>query len=238
MKIITIGTSHGVPEPHRRCTSTLLETNGRYYFIDVGTFVVEDVINMGLTIDDIKAIFITHPHADHSDGLPSLITLSGWYREQHDTVVVLPQEEMIGGLTAWLNSVERLKSTINFRVTQEGDVYDDGFVKVSAVPTLHCKNSFAYYVEAEGKKLLFAGDMRSPDIDFPPRAFEEEFDLIVLEAAHFGPDGTLNALSKCNVKNVVYTHIAPHAEERLDEMEKEEFPYKCIKAYDGMELVL
>ena len=36
MRLTFIGTSHGVPEPHRRCSSYLLETGGKYYVIDKG----------------------------------------------------------------------------------------------------------------------------------------------------------------------------------------------------------
>ena len=36
MRLIMIGTSHGVPEAHRRCSSYLLEVNGSYYIVDMG----------------------------------------------------------------------------------------------------------------------------------------------------------------------------------------------------------
>ena len=48
MRITFIGTSHGVPEPERRCSCTMIETQGRYYFIDMGTQAIEDVIKRGI----------------------------------------------------------------------------------------------------------------------------------------------------------------------------------------------
>ena len=43
MKLIFVGTSHGVPEKDRRCSSYLLEVDGSYYIIDMGTQTIEDL---------------------------------------------------------------------------------------------------------------------------------------------------------------------------------------------------
>ena len=36
MKLTFLGTSHGVPEKHRKCTSVLLTVQGKHYIFDAG----------------------------------------------------------------------------------------------------------------------------------------------------------------------------------------------------------
>ena len=52
MRIVFYGTSHGVPEPHRRCSSYILETGGCYYLIDMGApyFPLDGINEKGLAV--------------------------------------------------------------------------------------------------------------------------------------------------------------------------------------------
>ena len=69
MQITFLGASHGVPEANRRCSCTLIETNGRYYFIDMGVNAIDALRTRGIEVEDVKGIFITHMHGDHTNGL-------------------------------------------------------------------------------------------------------------------------------------------------------------------------
>ena len=44
MRIVFFGSSHGVPEPGRRCSSAMIEVGERRYFIDMGTQSIEQLI--------------------------------------------------------------------------------------------------------------------------------------------------------------------------------------------------
>ncbi len=239
MRLSFIGTSHGVPEPFRRCSCTMIETAGRYYFIDMGTQAIEDVIKRGINVNDVKGIFITHPHGDHCDGLLSYVDLINWYFTMADPSIVVPAQNVIDAVKGWFAGMgNTLRDTIRFSLTEPGVTYDDGFIKVTAFPTQHCPNSFAYLVEADGKKVLFTGDLRHPTIDFPQVVNEEEIDLVIVESAHFSSDATEKALENAKVKRVLHNHIAPGWDEDLARMAKREHHYQYGKAYDGMEVVL
>ncbi len=239
MRITFIGTSHGVPDPNRRCTCTMIEVSGRYYFIDMGTQAIEDLADRGIDIHDVRGIFITHPHCDHSDGLVSFVTLISWCFKDADPVISLPQMSMADGLTAWIRGMdEPVRENLRYQETKPGVVYDDGFVKITAIPTQHCRNSYAYYIEGDGKKVLFTGDLKSADVDFPQIAFEESMDLIIIEAAHFSPDIAEQVLEKCDVKCVAYHHINSGWLEQLGHNRNKKHSYKYILTTDGLELVL
>ncbi|MBE6541934.1 MAG: ribonuclease Z [Ruminococcaceae bacterium] len=239
MKITFLGSGHGFVEPNRKCTSIMVEVNGKYYFVDAGTAIMDEIKHRHIDIHDVNAVYITHPHTDHSEGLVSFVTLLSWYHGDANPKIFIPRESMKEGLEKWIRGMqEYYRENMEFVVFAEGDIYDDGIVKVSAIPNEHCYDSYSFVFEADGKKILFSGDIKYPDVDFPERAFNEKFDLIVIEAAHFYPHETEETLAKCDVDTVIYNHIAPRADNELAEMEKKSYPYKCIRSYDGMEFVL
>ena len=186
MKITFIGTSHGVPEPNRKCSCIMIETGKNVYFVDMGTSAIEALRTKGISIDAVKGVFITHMHGDHTNALPQFVDLLSWYFTTADPVICLPVPEAANAIQSWvratLNEAERI---IQYRETTPGVVFDDGVLKATAIPTQHCRKSYAYLIEAEGKSVLFAGDLRRPGIDFPAVDTDNPVDLAICESAHF-----------------------------------------------------
>ena len=208
MRLTFLGTSHGVPEPNRKCSCTLLETGGRYYFIDMGATVVEDLVTRGISLNDVGGVFITHMHGDHTNGLPAFCDMLSWVRSWRDAdpVFCLPDLAAQDALRAWvaLNGV-RMKA-LRFVQAGDGPCFDDGNLRVTAIPTQHCPGSHAYLAEAEGKAVLFTGDLRRPDIDFPAAAGQREIALAVCECAHFPADRYEMPLRVSRVRRVCFNH--------------------------------
>ncbi len=238
MKLTFIGTSHGVPEPERRCSCTMIEVAGRYYFVDMGTQVIEDLLHRGISIDAVKGVFITHPHGDHDNGLISFVDLVDWYFKTAEPTVLVPNEQRVTGMKAWIKGGDELREGIHLAVYHEGVIYDDGFLKVTAIATKHCPNSHAFLIEGDGKKVLFTGDLARPTVDFPKVAFEEELDLIIVESAHFTPLETEAVLENAKVKRVLHNHISPVWNGDLFKMSKNKHHYRYGKSFDGMEVTL
>ena len=241
MRIVFIGTSHGVPEAVRRCSCTMLEVSGRYYFIDMGTSAIDDITRRGISVNDVKSIFITHPHGDHTDGLIPFIDIIDWYYTTANPDVYFSDINQANALKNWLCSTTANKSGIRDGIgmheVKEGTFYDDGFIKVTAIPTKHCPHSFAYMIEAEGKSVLFTGDLKHPSDDFPAIAFEKPFDLIVCESAHFSPEDTEAVLEKTTAKKVVINHVyRTHWAIPLSNVMSRTHKYDLILSNDGMEL--
>jgi ribonuclease BN (tRNA processing enzyme) len=76
-EIILLGT-HGGPsaDPERSEPASLLVVGGRPYLIDAGEGVARQLAAAGERVPDIRTIFITHHHLDHTAGLEPLIALS------------------------------------------------------------------------------------------------------------------------------------------------------------------
>ena len=79
MKITFVGSSHGVPEPHRQCSCTMIEVAGNTYFVDMGTCAINALRTRNIPVDSVKGIFLTHMHGDHSDGLIQFVDLLTWF---------------------------------------------------------------------------------------------------------------------------------------------------------------
>ena len=241
MRIVFFGSSHGVPEANRRCSSAMIEVGERRYFIDMGTQSIEQLITRRMAPNSVKGIFFTHMHGDHTNGLISFVDLCTWYFKDVDPAIYLPEpvEDTVAALSAWLkcNGIAQMKP-FRFAPVHEGVLYEDEAIKVTAFRTKHNQMSHAYLVEAEGKRVLFTGDLRHPTVDFPQVVNEEEIDLVIVESAHFSSDATEAALENAKVKRVLHNHISPAWDEDLARMAKRAHHYQYGKAYDGMEVVL
>ena len=51
MKITFLGSSHGVPEPHRRCSSAMIEVGENVYFVDMGVMAICDLVDRGIPVE-------------------------------------------------------------------------------------------------------------------------------------------------------------------------------------------
>lgn len=239
MVLYFLGTSHGVPEGHRRCSCTMIEINGSLYFIDMGTDIVTPMRKLGKKPSDVKTIAITHPHGDHTDGLVPFCDIISWYFTDSNPTVITPVPEFRDVLLAWGNvTQDHIREDIPFKTTAEGVVYEDENMKLTAYGTKHCDNSFAYLMEAEGKKILFTGDLSHPSYDMPKVIFEETMDLVICEAAHFSAKESIEIIDKAMPKQVIFNHIAPYNEPIIAKLSEEGHPYPIRASGDDMVIAL
>ena len=238
MKITFLGSSHGVPEPHRQCACAMIEISGRYYFIDMGVMAINDLVTRGIKIDDVKGIFITHMHGDHTNGLISFADLISWYFKTADPVIYLPKIEGAKVIEDWIAVTGSTKRDLHYEEVTPGLMYDDGFIKITAFPTQHCYKSYAYLVEAEGKNVLFTGDLRKPEVDFPEIIKEKSMDLVICEAAHFPAVEYFPIFKDCDIKKVCVNHHAPWNIPHIQQLAKDMDPIPVVMANDGLELTV
>jgi len=207
VRITFAGSSHGVPEPNRKCSCLLLEAGEKAYFIDMGTPGIDFLRSKGVPIENIEAIFISHMHGDHTNGLISFVDLLTWYFKQADPLIFLPVMDAARVISEWMTVAQTGEQRqIRYRQTEAGVIFDDGTIRVTACPTQHCYRSFSYLVEADGKTVLYTGDLKNPAVDMPSAFFEKEIDLLICESAHFPATDYAPLFEKAHVKSVCVTH--------------------------------
>ncbi len=202
MRITTIGTSHGDATYCRYNTSTLIEAGDRMYLIDAGAPVEAQLVRMGKDFGKLHAIFLTHMHLDHVGGLPGTVKMLKKYPNPGlVTKIYFPQEDLIAPFQGWLNATAPADAdNIDYCVTDAGHIFDDGVISVDAIPTRHAEycnqRSFSFVIRAEGKTVLFTGDLRFDFVDYPKIALERHFDLAFCEATHYNPDEAAPILAR------------------------------------------
>ena len=117
-------------------------------------------------------------------------------------------------------------------------IFDDGFLKVTAIATKHCDRSYAYLVEAEGKTVLFTGDLGHPDRDFPEIIKGKTTDLVICEGAHFPVVDYLPHFAQCDIKKVCVNHYAPWNIPHIQQLTKDMGDVPVTMVSDGMEVTL
>ncbi|MBP1749805.1 MAG: fold metallo-hydrolase [Deltaproteobacteria bacterium] len=182
---IVLGSGTPGPNPYRMGPSFVVVSNGYPYFVDLGegawrsmaaaSMVHGDWLARAFALDNLKYVFLTHLHCDHTVGIPSWI-LNGYkfgskaskeiYGPKGTDAMMkhimsawqIDREDMwYGPLKADKNGV----MVIAHEVDDDGLVYQDQNVKVYAYRKYHgnIKDNFAYRFEcANGRIFVFAGD--------------------------------------------------------------------------------
>ncbi len=241
MKIVFIGSGHGVPEPNRKCSCIYLETQGHRYLIDAGADPTEELIRRGISPDTIESVFITHMHSDHLNGLIPLISLCSWFYKNVKLHVAMPDLRAVPVFRSLLEvEGEKLWEGISFSEVKEGLIFEDGTIRVTAFRTGHIDRSFAFLIEAEGKKLLFTGDMKhgtGPVDDYGRFAARDDLDLAVAECAHFNAMLYEEPLLKHTPKRFCLNHYSwAYVESCYHLMETLKDKVDILPATDGLEL--
>lgn len=238
MKIVTLGTSHGAAEKGRACSGTLLLVNDSAYLLDCGGNVESKMIDMGLTIEDIKGIFISHMHEDHAGSLSSILKhFTDYIKTEKDVKIYMPEEKGTVAFKDWLEAlhfpVPRMGRLV-FRLIHEGEIYRDDNISVSAIPTQHIKGaSFAFVIRISDKSILYTGDLSGDFHDYPNIAFEEDFNAVICELVHFDIEKNLETIAKSKTQKLIFTHILPYNIKKIKNNE-EKFPFSVYIAEDNM----
>lgn len=104
MKVIPLGTSSGKPTLSRNVSALAVVRDGEWLLFDCGEGTQTQIARAGLSPNRLCAIFITHFHGDHFNGLSGLLSTMGMDRRERPLTLVGPR-----GLREYLDTLARLK---------------------------------------------------------------------------------------------------------------------------------
>ena len=238
MRIVFLGTSHGIPQPGRKCSCTMVEAAGRIYLVDLGTMVMEELVSRNIPAESIGAVLLTHCHGDHANGLPGFLDQISWAWKDADPEIFLPDMTLAPLLEEWVRKTSGKERSYRWQGVENGVILDDGILRVTAFQNRHTARSFSFLLEAEGRKVLFTGDLKGPKKDFPQLEEHIKLDLVVGEASHFPAGDYADACTKYGVDTLCLTHCSPKKMPEILALTQEDFPARILLAEDGMDFTL
>lgn len=226
MKITFVGTSHGLPQKDRYCSCYMIEAGNGIYFVDSGTSFADAMRDYEKDSYKLRAVFTTHPHSDHTGGIPSGISTLAWHKPDLKFQIWFTSQQIIDAYRQYLLATfycptsENPAPNIDFCLASCGEIYRDENISVTYHPTGHLDNvgEKAYGMvikELNGgnASVLFSGDLsymlRSND--YPQQAYNPH-DLFICEMAHFYPEQIEKYYAESKVKSLAITHLHPVAE--------------------------
>lgn len=239
MKVKFLGTSYGAPSKGRHCQSILIETaSGDAYLVDAGAPVIDILVNSGYDMKKIKAIFITHMHGDHINGLFDIQYLADVYGMK--SKVVLPEQRGIDFMNQYifLQFGHRNNHAISYELIQKGAFYGDGNLSVEAIPSMHAEVAYGFMLEADNAKIYITGDLSPTLEDFPDILYHESVDLLVTECAHFEAKVLINKIQQSLAKKAALVHIFPPAKYQEFEQLSEDVSFQILLPGDGDEYII
>lgn len=242
-----LGTSHGVPDVDRYCSSTLLSVGEKRYFIDGGAPAADFLTRQSIPFSSVKALFNTHAHSDHLLACLPMLSLINWFYTDAAIDVYIPEETVVTAVRDLLTLSDGAfcPERVRFHAFGPDFVYDDGSIRLTPIPTKHLAHvgrpAYAFLVEAAGKRVLFSGDMRADLADFPEILYREPVDMFITECAHCSVKTLAEKLQdpRFQAKAVTVTHIhpLPVKEPQFEELAKQ-LPFPLTVARDGQVITL
>jgi ribonuclease Z len=193
--VILLGTGYPRPDPDRAASSTAIVIGGKWFVVDAGRGATMRIAGTDLQYANMRAVFLTHLHSDHTAGLPDLFNTSWQFGRKRVPLELYGPPGTRKLSKAMLDFfaedihlrrdlLERhpaAGATIRTHIVREGVVYDDGEVKVTAFAVDHkpVKHAFGYRFDAHGRSVVVSGDMR-PNANL--LRYAKGADILVLEA--------------------------------------------------------
>lgn len=203
MQIHILGSCSGTePVPGRDYTSWILEEdNGGLLWFDAGGECASHAYVKGLSPLKVRAFFLSHPHLDHTAGLPGIfqvIRKEKWLRQEHEfrklhCYTSVP--EVITAADTFLKADaagpgDEWDFTPVVKELHPGEVYRDGETAVEALPNRHMPpcprsgkpRSYSFRLNCKGKCIVYTGDVGT--IDELGMWLRQPTALLMLETGH------------------------------------------------------
>jgi ribonuclease BN (tRNA processing enzyme) len=183
-QVVLLGTGTPPADPDRSGPSTAIIANNTPYLVDFGAGVVRRakaaVADRGITAlepKNLRVVFVTHLHSDHTVGYPDLI-LTPWVLGRRvplevygPTGIKAMTEHIFEAYRADFETrskhyTEKLYSVgsfpdghnVNAHEIKSGIVYKDPNVTVTAFATKHAMESYGYRFETSDRSIVISGD--------------------------------------------------------------------------------
>ena len=248
-ELIFTGTGSAVPCKHRNVTGMYLRmNNGNSILLDVGEGTVGQLLrswksllsspNQQSQTEDyrtrlkgIKAVWISHPHADHHLGLLRLLSeRTAVCGSNNDPLMLMAPPAMFDFLREYGSVVPEIKQSyipincydmIHGRVHPLGNkLYEElGITYCASIPVAHCPHSYAVVIDGTSfGRVAYSGDCRpsnrfadvarGADLLIHEATFENGMEADAVMKRHSTVGEAIDIAAKMNAASLVLTHFS------------------------------
>lgn len=270
------GTGSAVPCKHRNVTGMYLRmNNGNSLLLDVGEGTMGQLFRSWrstlpsnrIAIDEyrsrlrgIKAVWISHPHADHHLGLLRLLSERAAICGADDPIVLMAPSDMFAFLEEYRLVVPEINHSylpvdccdmIHGRAHPLGKrLYDElGITNCMSIPVAHCLRSYAVVIDGTSfGKVAYSGDCRpsnrfseiasGTDLLIHEATFEDGMEEDAVLKRHSTVGEAIDVAMKMKAKSLVLTHFSQRYP-KIPPMERtkdSETEIPIVFAFDFMKL--
>ena len=172
-ELVLLGTGGGpTPKAERGSPASALRVGSSTYVIDCGNGVARQLVRACIPLGSLRALLITHHHADHNGDLGALLHAAWAHLEMPIPVIGPPPLRRV--LTSYFemqaydiamrcetDGREPLQSFVRTEeVVEAGVVFDDGTITITAARVRHppIEYAFAYRLDSPDRSVVFSGD--------------------------------------------------------------------------------
>ena len=213
MKIEFIGVGEAL-DPILGTTSIFLDAETKL-LVDCGYAVPRNFLDLGHSLDEIDAIYISHFHADHTFGLPFFLARCA-EENREKPLALLGQPGLERYVTKMMtlgypNTLSKLSSCVSFIESTESIKFKN--LTLAFAETAHSLKNYALRVSANNALFAFSGDGALTDAS---RKLYEHCSVLVHEGYKFSDSATGHATAKDvfnfaqtlpSLETLIFTHI-------------------------------
>jgi ribonuclease Z len=205
MYAILLGTGFPRPDAERAGPSTAIIVGEKVFLVDAGRGVMQRIAGASIKPANIQAVFLTHLHSDHIDGLPDVFHSTWQFGRSTPFQLYGPEgsQDVVGGMMKFYAAdihirrdlTEKLSAagaTVETHILKEGVVYQEDSVRVTAFLVDHFPvvPAFGFRFDTANGSIVISGDTHPNDNLV---RFAKGADVLIHEAYLQKPEAEISA---------------------------------------------
>ena len=253
MKIKFLGTGSAKTSLIRFHSSLLISSSKQNLLVDCGDGISKAILKQNINFNSIDSILISHFHADHFSGLPSLLTQMKLLSRKNDLTIFvhssekdfledfifhsyLFKERMTFKLNiVWFDEEKEVLLSDDFKFISKLNSHLDKYKKYDQQNKLGFTSLSFLFWDYENSA-IYSGDIGSENDLY---IFNQKVDWFITETTHIKSENIINLLDKLDPEKIILTHIGDDFEKPLTNFYQslpEHLKSRIITAFDGLEL--
>jgi ribonuclease Z len=147
MEVFIIGSSCAIPTAERNLPAVAIRYLGKIYLFDCGEGTQREMLKNGLNIAKIKAIFISHMHADHFIGVGGLIRTLALTQSSGGIKIFTPEPSMISNFLSFAQA----NFNVEIKRIKRGLIFEDKDFEIYAFKLKHVIPTYGFVFKEKDK---------------------------------------------------------------------------------------